>query len=273
MRVCTFEHNNARAVGRIDGETITPLADLTEIDASTTLDALLAAETSGDPVPLAEVRLLPPVPNPAKVICVGLNYKAHVEESNRDLPTYPVLFAKYASNLIGADDDIVAPPESLEMDFEAELAVIMGRRVRRVSEDEALDAVMGYAVSNDITMRDYQYKTHQWMQGKAWDNSTPIGPMVTADEIDPANLTIRLELNGEEMQSSDTSRLIFPIPRLIATISEFTELNAGDVILTGTPSGVGWRRDPRLVLKDGDVLTVEIANLGSITNTVRSEQA
>lgn len=270
MQISGYAHDGVRRVGRIDGEVITPLDGFTAIGPETSIEAVHGAASSGDPVPLAEVALLPPVP--AKVFCVGLNYLAHVAETRRDIPEYPVLFPKFASSLVGAYADIVAPPESAAVDFEVELAVVMGRAVRRVCEAAALDAVLGYAVANDVSMRDYQYKTHQWMQGKAWDRSTPVGTIVTADAVDPSGLDIRLEVNGVELQSANTAQLMFPIPRLISLISEFTELVPGDVILTGTPAGIGIKRDPQVLLTDGDVVTGEVSGVGRIENRVRAEQ-
>jgi acylpyruvate hydrolase len=269
MRISGYEHDGIRRVGRIDGESITPLGDFTAVGPETSIDALHGAAPGGDPLPLAEVTLVPPVP--AKVFCVGLNYLAHVEETRRDIPEYPVLFPKFAASLVGPQDDIVLPPESSQVDFEVELAVVMGRAVRRVSEEEAQGAVLGYAVANDISMRDFQHKTHQWMQGKAWDRSTPVGTIVTADEVDPSALDIRLEVNGVEMQSANTSQLMFPIPRLISLISEFTELLPGDIILTGTPSGIGVKRKPPVLLADGDVVTAEVSGVGRIRNRARDE--
>jgi acylpyruvate hydrolase len=207
------------------------------------------------------------------VICVGLNYKAHVEETNRDLPEYPVLFTKFAGSLTGAYDTVVCPPESDAVDYEGELAVIIGRAVRRVPGDRALEAVAGYTVANDVTMRDYQYRTHQWLQGKAWDASTPLGPeLVTPDEIpDPGALRLRTLVNGEIVQEAGTELMIFPVATLISVISEFTTLQPGDVILTGTPAGVGFRREPKLLMGDGDVAAVEIDGVGRTENRFASE--
>ena len=243
-------------------------SDLTWLGA---LDRVELDESGG--VGLDEVRLGPPVRAPGKIICVGLNYAPHVEESHRDLPTYPVLFTKFASSLIGPYDDIAVPDESEQVDFEGELAVIIGTRARRVTREQALDFVAGYAVANDVTMRDYQYKTHQWLQGKAWDRSTPVGPyLVTPDEIgDPAELKIELQLNGAVMQTGSTAEMIFDVATLVSTISEFTALEAGDTILTGTPSGVGYRRDPQVFLRPGDEVSVEIESLGRIENRITAE--
>ena len=272
MRYASYEaEGGVRGVGEVRGETLVPLAGLAGIDSAVSPSGLESAtRLHSASVPLAHVRLRPVVQNPTKVVCVGLNYLGHVEETKRDLPTYPVLFPKFASSLIGAGDDIVLPPESGQVDFEGELAVVIGTRGRRIPEASALDHVLGYSVANDVTMRDFQYRTHQWMQGKAWDDSTPVGPfLVTPDEVDLATAGIRTILNGVTMQESDLSRLIFPIARLIAVVSEFSALNPGDIILTGTPAGVGFRRDPQVFLQDGDVITVEIDGVGALTSRVR----
>ncbi|WP_181723612.1 fumarylacetoacetate hydrolase family protein [Nocardia gipuzkoensis] len=273
MAYVTYEHRGERRVGEVQGSALVPLDGLTEIGGKTTSEALADAErdTRGR-VEIDAVRLLPVVPNPSKVFCVGLNYREHVTETKRELPTYPVLFPKFADSLIGAYDDIVLPPESTQVDYEGELAVIIGRPGRRIAEADAAEHVLGYSTANDITMRDFQYKTHQWMQGKAWQASTPLGPsLVTPAEVDLSTAGIRTMLNGEKVQESDLSMLIFSIPRLIAEISTFTTLAPGDVILTGTPGGVGYRRDPQLFLRDGDQVSVEIDGVGSVRNLVRSE--
>jgi acylpyruvate hydrolase len=224
-------------------------------------------------VPLEAVTLRPVVPRPGKVVCLGLNYKAHVDEGVYDVPDYPVLFSKFAETLVGAGQPVLVPPESEAVDYEAELAFVIGSPVRRAAGDTALAAVGGYTVANDVSMRDYQYKTHQWLPGKNWASSTPLGPfLVTPDEVgDPHALDISLELNGERMQASNTSRFIFDIPTMIATISEFIPLAPGDVVLTGTPSGVGYRRDPKVLLQDGDRLVVEIERVGRLENPVAAE--
>jgi acylpyruvate hydrolase len=245
-----------------------------EIGPELSFDALLAdAARASVVVPEGSLTWRPVVPTPRKVVCLGLNYRAHVQETGRELPSYPVLFTKWASSLVAAGSDVVLPPESSAVDFEAELAVIIGRPGRRIPAAKALDHVAGVTIANDITMRDFQSKSQQWLQGKAWDASTPLGPyLVTLDEIgDLANLDVRLTLNGDEMQSANTSRLIFDVPTIIATVSEFTTLEMGDVILTGTPGGVGFRRDPKVLLKDGDQLTVEITGLGTLMSRMVTE--
>ena len=272
MRYVTFELAGDRRIGRVDGELVQPLAGPPEIGRDTPADVLAALAPAGDPVARGTVRLLPVVPHPDKIFCVGLNYHAHVGETGRELPTYPVLFTKFAGSLIGPHDDIVLPPESQQVDYEAELVVVIGTAGRRISRDAAHRHVLGYTAANDVTMRDFQYRTHQWLQGKAWDRSTPLGPeLVTPDEADVSAASVRTTLNGDTLQSSDTSKLIFDIPTLVATVSEFTELLPGDLILTGTPGGVGFRRDPQVFLRDGDEITVEIGGIGRLVNRVRAE--
>ncbi|MBO2460661.1 fumarylacetoacetate hydrolase family protein [Actinomadura violacea] len=270
MRFVAYQdENGAEAVGRLDGTRVHRLRGVDRIDRAA--GDLRAAPAAEDGVELDELTLLP-VARPEKVFCVGLNYRAHVEETGRDLPEYPVLFPKFGSSLIGHGAPITLPPESSQVDYEAELAVVIGRAGRRIPRDRAFEHVLGYTIANDVTMRDFQYRTHQWMQGKAWDASTPLGPvLVTADELDPGNLDIALHLNGREMQSANTDRLIFDVPRLIEATSQFTRLEPGDVILTGTPGGVGYRRDPQVFLADGDVVEVTVGGIGTLRNTVRAE--
>jgi acylpyruvate hydrolase len=273
MPYATYEHQGLRRVGRVDGDRLIPLEGLNELGRHTTVEVLAgAAELPGESVGVDEVYLCPVVPNPDKIICVGLNYRAHVDETGRELPTYPVLFTKFASSLIGPHDDILLPAESVQVDYEVELAVVVGRPGRRIAREDAAEHVLGYTVSNDVTMRDYQYKTHQWLQGKAWDGSTPLGPyLVLPGEADVSAAGVRTILGGQKLQDSDTSRLIFDIPTLIATVSEFTTVLPGDVILTGTPGGVGFRREPQVFLADGDEVTVQVDGIGSLTNRVRRE--
>ena len=222
------------------------------------------------------VRLRPVVPAPDKVICVGLNYREHVAESLRDEPGYPVLFTKWAATLAGPYDDVAVPPESEKVDYEGELVVIVGERVRRAATpEEALRAVGGYAVANDVSMRDFQHKSHQWLQGKAWDASTPVGPcLVTPDEVgDPSKLRLRTTVNGDVVQDATTDLMIFDVAALVMAISAFAALEPGDLILTGTPGGVGVRRDPPLLLGDGDVVAVEVDGVGRIESTMKEERA
>ena len=218
-----------RFAALVDGDAVRPLSGVSELGRETPAELLADPPLNDERVPLADVTLRPVIPNPGKIVCVGLNYKAHVDEGVFEVPDYPALFPKYADALVGAGQPVLVPPESEAADFEAELAFVVGRRVRRARGDEALAAVGGYTIANDVTMRDYQYKTHQWLQGKTWAGSTPLGPfLVTPDEVgDPHALDISLELNGERMQDANTSAFIFDIPALVATISEFVPLEPG----------------------------------------------
>ena len=273
MRYISYEHAGQRHAGVVDEDRVIPLQGVDELGQSTGEDLRRARRRETDAVPRAEVRLLPVIPNPGKIICVGLNYHSHVEETGRELPTYPVLFTKFASALVGAADPIMLPAEATQVDWEGELAVVIGTPTRRVPVGQAAAAVLGYTIANDITMRDFQYKTHQWLQGKAWEHSTPLGPeLVTPEEIDPGTLEIKTHLNGQQVQGSTTAKMIFDVATLISTISTFTTLLPGDIILTGTPEGVGYRRDPQVFLKDGDVVSVSIEGLGTVQNRVSAER-
>lgn len=249
----------------------TPLQGPPELGPGIDSATLSTLQPAGPSVAPDAVTLRPLVPQAGKILCVGLNYHDHVSETKRELPTYPVLFPKYASNLVAPDGAIVKPREATEFDYEAELAVIIGKRGRRISESSALEHVLGYAAANDVTVRNFQYKTHQWLQGKAWDDTTPIGALSTPDEVDVSAARISLVRNGDVLQDASTADLIFSIAHLIATVSEFTELAPGDILLTGTPGGVGYRRNPQVFLEPGDVVTVRIDGLTPITNTVTAE--
>ena len=252
-----------------DGRVV-PLLGITEIGPTTPIEVLETAQRDEQrSVLLEDAQLRPLVPAPRRILCVGLNYASHVEETKRGDSDYPVLFPKFASALLAPDGVIELPAESHQVDYEGELAVIIGRAGRRISEDDASDHILGFAAANDVTMRDFQYKTHQWVQGKTWDASTPLGPaIVTPDEVDLDSAGIRTILNGVEMQNSDLGKLIFSIPRLISVISTFTALEPGDIILTGTPGGVGFRRDPQVFLRDGDRVEVEVEGVGGVSNLV-----
>ena len=272
-RFASCSHGERRFAALVEGDEVLPLRDVEELGVMTPSTVLADPPLTGEKLPLGEVTLRPVVPRPGKIVCVGLNYKAHVDEGVFDLPDYPALFPKFADTLVGAGEPIVLPPESEAVDFEAELAFVIGSPVRRVRGDEALAAIGGYTIANDVSMRDYQYKSHQWLAGKAWARSTPLGPfLVTPDEVgDPHALDISLELNGERMQEANTRLFIFDIPTIVATISEFTPLAPGDVVLTGTPAGVGYRRDPKVLLRDGDRIVVEIERVGRLESTVAAE--
>jgi 2-keto-4-pentenoate hydratase/2-oxohepta-3-ene-1,7-dioic acid hydratase in catechol pathway len=216
------------------------------------------------------VQLGAPIPRPGKVICIGLNYRDHAAESNAELPAYPTVFAKYASCIIGPGESIVIPRVTSQVDYEGELAVIIGRRARDVAEADALSYVAGYAPFNDVSARDYQHRTSQWTIGKTFDTFGPLGPaLVTADEIpDPHTLDIRVSIGDDVLQSSNTKHLIFTVPQLIAYLTSVMTLEPGDVIATGTPAGVGAARKPPRWLVPGDVVRVEIDGLGTLENPV-----
>jgi acylpyruvate hydrolase len=273
MRFASCSVRGRRFAALVEGDMVRPLRGIDELGAATPVSVLASPPLGDEVIPLSEVVLLPVVPQPGKVLCLGLNYREHVAEGTFELPEYPVLFTKFAESLVGAGAPILLPPESTAPDYEAELALVIGRTIRRASADQAVDAVAGYTAANDVTMRDFQYRSHQWLQGKAWANSTPLGPfLVTPDEVgDPHRLDIRLELNGTELQSANTSMMIFDVPTVLAAISEFVPLAPGDVVLTGTPSGVGIRRDPPVHLADGDRVVVEIERVGRLENPVRAE--
>jgi acylpyruvate hydrolase len=274
VRFASCAAGERRFAGLVEDDVVRPLR-ISELGRDTPSDLLADPPLTCERFELAAVRLLPVVPHPAKVVCMGLNYREHIDEGVYDAPEYPVLFSKFAEALVAAGDPIVVPPESSAVDYEAELAFVIGRPVRRATKAAALDAVAGYTVANDVSMRDYQYRTHQWLPGKNWADSTPLGPfLVTPDEVgDPHGLDIALELNGERMQTANTSQLIFDIPAIVAAVSEFVPLAPGDVVLTGTPSGVGYRRDPKVLLRDGDRVVVEIERVGRLENPVVAEGA
>lgn len=223
---------------------------------------------------LEDVDYAPVVPNPAKVICVGLNYRLHVSELGFPSPEFPTLFAKFASSLVGAHDDIVLPLVSDCVDWEAELGVVIGSPVRRATVEQAGAAIAGYTVVNDISMRDWQFRTSEWLQGKAFDASTPVGPwLVTPDEVgDGADLDLRCEVDGDVRQQFSTSNMVFGPAEVIAYISQFTTLMPGDLISTGTPGGVGMSRNPKVFLEPEQVIRTAIEGLGECRNRCVAEK-
>jgi 2-keto-4-pentenoate hydratase/2-oxohepta-3-ene-1,7-dioic acid hydratase in catechol pathway len=225
-------------------------------------------------IDLNSVRILPPVPKPPKILCVGLNYDDHLEESGLKKPVYPEIFARYATSLIAHREPIRRPCESSALDYEAELAVVIGRRGRRIHHDRALDHVAGYSLFNDATIRDFQLRTPQWTMGKNFDGTGAFGPwLVTPDAVPPGAQGLRIQgrLNGRVMQESRTDLLIFSVPVLIEMISVAISLEPGDVIITGTPGGVGAARKPPVFMQSGDVFEVEIEGIGVLSNPVRDE--
>lgn len=212
-----------------------------------------------------------PIERPGKIVCVGLNYRDHAEEQGAELPQAPLLFAKWGNALIGPGEAIVIPPLVQQADYEAELGVVMGATVRNVSRENAFEAVRGYLCANDVSARDLQFADGQWSRGKSPDTFCPVGPLVPASEVpDPHNLRIRAIVSGEVLQDSTTANLIFGVDEIIAYIAQTMTLEPGDLILTGTPAGVGVFRTPKRLLRDGDVVTIEIEGLGELTNPVRA---
>ncbi len=222
--------------------------------------------------PAERAQFLAPIPDPPKIVCLGLNYRDHAVESGAPIPKEPVLFSKYATSLIGHGQSIVLPPVSHEVDYEAELVIVVGKEGRHLSADQAVQHVAGYTIGHDVSARDWQLKKDgkQWMVGKTFDTFAPTGPcLVTADEVpDPQNLGIRLRLNGQTMQDSTTRQMIFSVGITLAYLSQVFTLQVGDLIFTGTPPGVGFARKPPVFLKGGDVVEVEIEKLGVLRNPV-----
>jgi len=209
------------------------------------------------------------IPRPGKIVCVGLNYRDHAEEQGAELPEAPLLFAKFTTSLIGPGDAIVIPPVVTKCDYEAELGVVLGATVKQVSKENALEAVAGYVVANDVSARDLQFGDGQWTRGKSPDTFCPVGPLVPAAEVpDPHALPIRAILNGEAVQESTTANLVFGVDEVISYASQTATLEAGDLVLTGTPAGVGIFRKPPRLLQPGDEITIEIDGVGSLTNPV-----
>jgi 2-keto-4-pentenoate hydratase/2-oxohepta-3-ene-1,7-dioic acid hydratase in catechol pathway len=220
---------------------------------------------------VATATLVAPLPSPQKIVCCGLNYHDHIVETGRDVPEYPTLFAKFADTIVDPYSDIEVGSDSAKVDWEAELAVIVGAPLRKATRAEAEAAIFGYTVANDVSYRDWQSRTLQWFQGKAWDATMPVGPViVTADEISPKQgLEIVADIDGEVMQRSNTRELVFDSADLVAYVSQFTQLRPGDLILTGTPGGVGLGQNPQRWLRDGETLTTTIEGIGSLRNTFR----
>jgi acylpyruvate hydrolase len=268
MRFGTVAHGGrtTAAVATAQGWRALPAPDLS---AHLAAGGTLAPQEPAGPL-LEDARELAPLPRPGKVICCGLNYADHIRETGRELPSHPTLFAKHADSLVGPSDTVHLLAGT-DVDWEAELAVVVGAPLRRADRAAAAAAVAGYTVANDVSVRDWQYRTLQWFQGKAWDGSTPTGPVVvTPDEVDPrAGLGITCRVNGEEVQRDTTATLVFDAADLLAYISTFTLLRPGDLVLTGTPGGVGAARDPQRFLADGDVLETEVEGIGLLRNTIR----
>lgn len=271
MKLATLRRDGATVAARLDGATYT------EIGAYSDLGALLAEENwrdiaagaAGPRIPAADADLAAVVPDPSKVLCVGLNFRGHIEEMGRDLPEYPTVFAKFADTLTGPGDPVTYVGDDAQMDWEGELVVVVGRTAYQVDETEAADCIAGYTVADDISMRGWQYRSTEWLQGKIWARSTPVGPvMVTSDEFDPRAATLRTTVNGTVMQQHGLDDLLFSPAHLVSYLSTMLPLRPGDLILTGTPGGVGRARKPEIYLRAGDVVEVTIDGIGALSTEI-----
>ncbi|WP_426956714.1 fumarylacetoacetate hydrolase family protein [Muricoccus radiodurans] len=286
MRLIAFEKEGRPALGARMGDSVVALADVvpdlptdflaafTALNLPTNAKALAAKLSGAKGQPIAGLKLLPPVPRPGKIICIGLNYALHAKEGNNPIPDYPAVFMRGPTSLAAPGQALIRPKVSDKFDYEAELAVIIGQRARHLTESDALSCVAGYACFNEGSIRDYQRKSNQWTMGKNFERTGGFGPeIVTPDEIPqgPNALRIQMRLNGETMQDSNTSDMIFSVPRILAILSEVMTLEPGDVIATGTPSGVGYARKPPVFLKPGDIAEIDIEGVGVLSNPVQDE--
>jgi acylpyruvate hydrolase len=276
VKYATIRTGSGTQAVRVEGDTLVEVgfADVGALLASAPDALALAANTDGARHPLAGADLAPPVTSPGKIVCQGLNYRNHILEMGHDLPTHPTLFAKFADALVGAHDAIVIPAASGQVDWEAELALVIGATVRHASSEEAAAAIAGFTVANDVSMRDWQHRSLEWLQGKTWEHATPLGPwLVTPDEVGgPApDLAITCTVDGVTMQESRTGELVFSPAELVAYVSEIVSLRPGDVILTGTPGGVGHARRPPRYLQAGQVVRTAIEGIGELLNPCRAE--
>jgi 2-keto-4-pentenoate hydratase/2-oxohepta-3-ene-1,7-dioic acid hydratase in catechol pathway len=278
MRLVTYDAGDGERAGMlVDGRAVDAWAalgephrgSLRELIAHGRIDDLRAriGDTGAPSHPLSAVRLLPPIPDPDKINCIGLNYKEHAAEVGAELPAHPVVFGKYRNALAATDATVTLPANSTKVDYEAEVAFVIGRRAKDVAVDAALEFIAGYTLFNDLSARDLQGRGPQWMPGKIFDGAAPCGPaLVTPEEAGPHEaIAISLTLNGETMQDSTTADLIFGIPALIADLSSLMTLEPGDIVATGTPPGVGMGREPRVWLGDGDEVVVSSPTLGRLT--------
>lgn len=279
MKFAHFLIDGSRLLGVVNGDVVTSLG-------AVSLDSLLAegvdlvryAEerlSGGQRFPLNKATLLPPLTRPNKIICIGLNYADHTKESPYEQPAYPSVFNRFNTSLIAHGQPMIRPQASDSLDFEGEMAVVLKRGGRHIAQEDALDHVAGYSIFNDGSVRDYQFKSPQWTIGKNFDGTGAFGPyLVTPDEVPPGGKGLRLEtrLNGEVMQSANTADMLFDVAALIAILSEAVTLEAGDVIVTGTPAGIGWARTPRLFMRPGDVCEVVVEGLGTLRNEIHDER-
>ena len=275
MKLATIRRRSSTRAVRLDDDRLVDLGLPDVGSLLTTPDwRTIAAQAAGTTYDLEGADFAPVVPHPSKVICVGQNYTDHIKEMGHEPPSHPTLFPKFADSLIGANDDIVKPAETDALDWEVELAVVIGKQVRRADDAAAEAAIGGFTVMNDISVRDWQFRTTEWTQGKIWDSSTPVGPyLVTPDEVGgvrPA-LQVTTEVDGKVMQSDNTATLLFDPVYLVKYISTIITLRPGDLIATGTPAGVGHARDPKVYLLGGETVTTRIDGLGACTNQIVKE--
>jgi len=272
VRLATVRVEDGTRAARVEGDRLVLLNAPDVVQLLGAPGWATEAAASGTSRPLAEADLAPVV-QPARVICVGLNYRSHIQETGRELPSYPTLFAKFPDVLCGPRDDIVLPSVSEGVDWEAELGVVVGRTLKRADPAEARAAIAGYTAVNDVSMRDWQRRTLQWFQGKNFEATTPVGPvLVTPDEVgDAADLTVSCKVDGQVMQKASTSDLLFPPAEVLAYISTFLTLRPGDLVATGTPGGVGAARTPPVFLRPGQVVEVAVEGVGSLVNRFVAE--
>lgn len=281
MRLVSFDAGDGARAGVLEGDQVVDAwavlgephrGSLRELIAEGRVEDLRGAlGNAGTPAhPLSAVALLPPVADPEKIVCIGLNYGKHAAEGGMEVPESPTIFGKYRNALAAPGATVRLPANSRKVDFEAEVAFVVGRRAKDVGEDEALDCVAGYTLLNDLSARDLQFSTPQWMSGKVFDGSAPCGPaLVTPDEAGPHDaIEIRLTLNGEQMQGASTQDLIFSVPRLLSHLSQLMTLEPGDIVSTGTPEGVGSVREPRVWLADDDEIVIESPTLGRLETRI-----
>jgi acylpyruvate hydrolase len=276
MRLVTYQGDAGPRAGVLTGDGVLDAGELLggesisvrKLIESERLEELRDRAADGEPD--AGARLLPPVPDPDKIVCIGLNYRSHAAEVGLDLPEQPTFFAKFRNALAPPGATVRLPPASKKVDYEAEVAFLVGRRCQEIDPEDALGAIAGYTLLNDLSARDLQSATPQWMPGKVFDGSAPCGPaLVTPEEAGPPDsISIALDLNGERMQEASTADLIFSIPELLARLSRWMTLEPGDIVSTGTPSGVGYVREPRVWLKPGDEIVISSPTLGELRTTI-----
>jgi 2-keto-4-pentenoate hydratase/2-oxohepta-3-ene-1,7-dioic acid hydratase in catechol pathway len=273
MKYASYHHNGRTTWGHVEDDHVSDLGAFYGTDLKTALTEGRLNPATPANIPLAEVKLLPVIPNPAKIFCVGHNYETHRAETGRAKVGHPSIFLRFADTLIADGDAIIRPVNSTSLDYEAELALIIGKGGRHIAEADAMSHVAGFACANDASVRDWQWHTTQFAPGKNFPGTAPLGPwMVTPDEItDLDSVAVESRLNGQVMQHATLGDLIFPLPVIISYLSGFTTLNPGDVILTGTPGGVGAKREPPVWMKPGDIIEVDITGVGLLRNTIADE--